>query len=36
MAKYDAGIIREGMTAESFSRDYPVRIHVHPTRLRAS
>ena len=36
MAKYDEGIIREGMTAESFSRDYPVRIHVHPTRLRAS
>jgi PPOX class probable F420-dependent enzyme len=36
MAKYDEGIIREGMTAESFSRDYPVRIHVHPTRLRAT
>jgi PPOX class probable F420-dependent enzyme len=36
MAKYDGGIIREGMTAESFSRDYPVRIHVHPTRLRAT
>jgi PPOX class probable F420-dependent enzyme len=36
MAKYDAAIVREGMTAESFSRDYPIRIHVHPTRLRAS
>jgi PPOX class probable F420-dependent enzyme len=36
MAKYDEGIIREGMTAESFSRDYPVRIHVRPTRLRAT
>jgi PPOX class probable F420-dependent enzyme len=36
MAKYDEPIVREGMTAESFSRDYPVRIHVHPTRLRAS
>jgi PPOX class probable F420-dependent enzyme len=36
MAKYDTEIIREGMTAESFARDYPVRIHIHPTRLRAS
>ena len=36
LAKYDESIVREGMTAESFSRDYPVRIHVHPTRLRAS
>ena len=36
MSKYDEHIVREGMTAESFSRDYPVRIHVRPTRLRAS
>jgi PPOX class probable F420-dependent enzyme len=36
LAKYDAEIIREGMTAASFARDYPVRIHIHPTRLRAS
>jgi PPOX class probable F420-dependent enzyme len=36
LAKYDAAIVREGMTAEGFARDYPVRIHVHPTRLRAS
>jgi PPOX class probable F420-dependent enzyme len=36
LAKYDTHIIREGMTAASFARDYPVRIHVHPTRLRAT
>jgi PPOX class probable F420-dependent enzyme len=36
LAKYDEGITRGGMTPESFSRDYPVRIHVRPTRLRAS
>ena len=36
LAKYDAHILREGMTAESFARDYPVRIHVRPTRLRAT
>jgi PPOX class probable F420-dependent enzyme len=36
LAKYEAEIVREGMTAESFARDYPVRIHIHPTRLRTS
>ena len=32
----EAAARREGMTAESFARDYPVRIHVRPTRLRAT
>ena len=36
LAKYGAHIIREGMTADSFARDYPIRIHIQPTRLRAS
>jgi PPOX class probable F420-dependent enzyme len=36
IAKYDESIVREGMTRASFSRDYPVCIHVQPTRLRAS
>ena len=36
MARYAASISREGMTPESFSRDYPVRLHIHPTRLRAA
>jgi PPOX class probable F420-dependent enzyme len=36
LVKYDEHLAREGMTAASFSRDYPVRIHIRPTRLRAS
>jgi PPOX class probable F420-dependent enzyme len=34
--KYHAQMADMGMTPESFSADYPVRIHVTPTRLRAS
>ena len=36
MVKYEEHLAREGMTPASFSRDYPVRIHIQPTRLRAS
>jgi PPOX class probable F420-dependent enzyme len=36
LAKYEQALVDEGMTPESFARDYPVRIHVRPTRLRAS
>jgi PPOX class probable F420-dependent enzyme len=36
VAKYETAMDDLGMTAESFAADYPVRIHVHPTRLRAS
>jgi PPOX class probable F420-dependent enzyme len=34
--KYEGAMDDLGMTAESFAADYPVRIHVMPTRLRAS
>ncbi len=36
VAKYRGPMDDLGMTPESFARDYPVRIHVTPTRLRAS
>lgn len=36
VAKYEAAIEDLGMTPEAFAADYPVRIHVRPTRLRAS
>jgi PPOX class probable F420-dependent enzyme len=36
VAKYAESIADLGMTPESFAADYPVRIHVQPTRLRAS
>jgi PPOX class probable F420-dependent enzyme len=36
VAKYEASMQDLGMTAQSFAADYPVRIHVQPTRLRAS
>lgn len=36
IAKYATSIEDLGMTPASFARDYPVRIHVQPTRLRAS
>jgi PPOX class probable F420-dependent enzyme len=36
VAKYHDSIAALGMTPASFAADYPVRIHVHPTRLRAS
>lgn len=36
LAKYETEMARWDMTVDSFTRDYPVRIHVHPTRLRAS
>jgi PPOX class probable F420-dependent enzyme len=36
VAKYEGAMADLGMTAESFAADYPVRIHVMPTRLRAS
>ena len=36
VAKYRTDMEDLGMTPESFARDYPVRIHVQPTRLRAS
>jgi PPOX class probable F420-dependent enzyme len=36
VAKYADAMDDLGMTPESFAADYPVRIHVHPTRLRAS
>jgi PPOX class probable F420-dependent enzyme len=36
VAKYRPAMEDLGMTPESFAADYPVRIHVQPTRLRAS
>jgi PPOX class probable F420-dependent enzyme len=36
VAKYEGEMADLGMTPGSFARDYPVLIHVHPTRLRAS
>jgi PPOX class probable F420-dependent enzyme len=36
VTKYDAAIEDLGMTPQAFAADYPVRIHVQPTRLRAS
>ena len=36
VAKYEGAMEDLGMTPESFAADYPVRIHVWPTRLRAS
>ena len=36
VAKYHEQMGDLGMTPESFAADYPIRIHVHPTRLRAS
>jgi PPOX class probable F420-dependent enzyme len=36
VAKYERAIARLGMTPQAFATDYPVRIHIHPTRLRAS
>lgn len=36
VAKYREAMADLGMTPESFAADYPVRIHVTPTKLRAS
>jgi PPOX class probable F420-dependent enzyme len=36
VAKYVDPMADLGMTPESFAADYPVRIHVTPTKLRAS
>jgi PPOX class probable F420-dependent enzyme len=36
VAKYALAMEDLGMTPASFAADYPVRIHVQPTRLRAS
>ena len=36
VAKYEAAIEDLGMTPEAFALDYPVRVHIQPTRLRAS
>ena len=36
VAKYEEPMADLGMTPDSFAADYPVRIHVQPTRLRAS
>ena len=36
VAKYAGPMEDLSMTPESFATDYPVRIHVRPTRLRAS
>jgi PPOX class probable F420-dependent enzyme len=36
VTKYEGSMEDLGMTPESFAADYPVRIHVRPTRLRAS
>lgn len=36
VAKYAGPMEDLGMTPEAFAGDYPVRIHVQPTRLRAS
>lgn len=35
VAKYETAMEDLGMTPESFSAGYPVRIHIQPTRLRA-
>ncbi len=35
-AKYEVPMSDLGMTPLTFSADYPVRIHIQPTRLRAS
>lgn len=35
VAKYEVPMEDLDMTPESFAADYPVRIHVRPTRLRA-
>jgi PPOX class probable F420-dependent enzyme len=36
VAKYREPMADLDMTPESFAADYPVRIHIQPTRLRAS
>ena len=36
VTKYETAMQDLGMTPESFAADYPVRIHIQPTRLRAS
>ena len=36
VVKYREPMADLGMTPESFAADYPVRIHIRPTRLRAS
>jgi PPOX class probable F420-dependent enzyme len=36
VGKYEGPMEDLGMTPTSFAADYPVRIHVQPTRLRAS
>ena len=36
VAKYQEPMADLSMTPESFAADYPVRIHIQPTRLRAS
>ena len=36
VTKFETAMEDLGMTPASFARDYPVRIHVQPTRLRAS
>lgn len=36
VAKYSTSMEDLGMTPGSFAADYPVRIHIRPTRLRAS
>jgi PPOX class probable F420-dependent enzyme len=36
VAKYETAMADLGMTPKAFAADYPVRIHVQPTRLRAS
>ena len=36
VGKYESAMEDLGMTPETFARDYPIRIHVQPTRLRAS
>ena len=36
VAKYQTAMKDLGMTPGSFAAEYPVRIHVQPTRLRAS
>ncbi len=36
VAKYEVPMSDLDMTPESFAAEYPVRIHIEPTRLRAS
>lgn len=36
VAKYEEPMADLDMTPESFAADYPVRIHIQPTRLRSS